>query len=603
MTPLEKKEQLIQMFGIYTKRLEKLYDKFYSSLASLGYTDEVLMSDALFNFDGMPEMTAEVNNIFEDFVQKQMLTYQAGITDGIGLAFLHDNTTLQGASVLSDVAVNQVRETAVQTFLRTRLHVPKGLNLSQLVWNYASQAKSEFEVAMSDVIADGLKTGTSAEELGRKVRSYLKNPDMMYRRYHEKVVMSDGTKKDVAIWRRRVIDEDGKVRFVKEPLEAVGRGHYRSARKNAYRLMRSEINMAYHNANHDRWLQEPFVIGQHIWPSDQHPEEDVCDLLKGDYPKDFLFIGWHPACMDTCTPITLKGDERKEYYRRLAAGEDMSNYVSPNAIKDVPQGYKDYVLEHADEIIRADRRGKLPWHFDANREYWEELVGNDTLPKLGMTGSKLGRNATNEAYKYYSEEENAKPVIVEGAQKDNLGQLGRTVGVEITPMSFIDADSGNSNLIKDKSNCQSAVVAHEARIRGLNVTAKEYNASEHNVFDELGNDTTIAWINPRNGRKPQFTLLKDKGNGLQSILDDNTTAVGRYHIGANYEIMAGEEKIQRGHIITAQRFNDGRILYYDPQVNSFVNVQEFLEQATSVEVLKVDKLLFNVDIVSQVLTH
>ena len=78
----------------------------------------------------------------------------------------------------------------------------------------------------------------------------------MYRRYHEKVVLSDGTKKDVAVWRRRVIDEDGKVRFVKEPLEKVGMGHYRSARKNALRLMRTEINASYHNANYERWHQD-----------------------------------------------------------------------------------------------------------------------------------------------------------------------------------------------------------------------------------------------------------------------------------------------------------------------------------------------------------
>ena len=44
--------------------------------------------------------------------------------------------------------------------------------------------------------------------------------------------MSDGTKKDVVEWRRRVIDKEGKVHFVKEDLAKVGTGVYRSARQN-----------------------------------------------------------------------------------------------------------------------------------------------------------------------------------------------------------------------------------------------------------------------------------------------------------------------------------------------------------------------------------
>lgn len=70
-------------------------------------------------------------------------------------------------------------------------------------------------------------------------------------------------------------------------------------------------------------------------------------------------------------PITLTGDERKEYYKRLLDSEDMGGYVSPNRIKDVPQGYKDYVAENYEKMLEADERGKLAWHFAANREWWE----------------------------------------------------------------------------------------------------------------------------------------------------------------------------------------------------------------------------------------
>ena len=302
-SPLERREQIIRLFGVYSKRLEKLYDKYIDRLVLLGYDLELLEQDALFNFANFPELQGELDAIFNEILTEQMLTFQAAITDGVALAFTHDAAMLGGESVLSQIAVRKVRDTVAKTFIRNRLFSPKGLNLSQLVWNYLSQAKTEFEAAMSNVISEGLEQGTSAEELGRKVRQELNAPDMMYRRYHETVVMSDGSKKDIAVWRKRVIDEDGKVRFVKAPLEKVGMGHYRSARKNALRLMRTEINMAYHVANHERWQQEPFVIGQRISLSPQHPEEDICDVLAGDYPKDFLFIGWHPQCYSADTKV------------------------------------------------------------------------------------------------------------------------------------------------------------------------------------------------------------------------------------------------------------------------------------------------------------
>lgn len=106
---------------------------------------------------------------------------------------------------------------------------------------------------MSQALEKDIKQGISAESLGRQIRQYLNNPDMMYRRYHLKKAMADGTKRDVVEWRRRVIDEQGKVRFVKEELAHVGTGVYRSARQNVLRLTITETNMAYNYANCERW--------------------------------------------------------------------------------------------------------------------------------------------------------------------------------------------------------------------------------------------------------------------------------------------------------------------------------------------------------------
>lgn len=372
LTSKQKKEQLNQLFVAYNRRLGMLYSGYVKKLLALGYSEDVLENDALFNFDNFPVLKARLNEIFNDYFQNSMLCYKSGITSGVSLAYSHDNDALGQFSVLTDKALETARKTAAATFIANRLNAKNGLNLAQSVWNYCQQTKAEFEMAMSNVIADGLEKGTSAEEVGRRIRQYLNNPDMMYRRYHTVKVLKNGQKKDVVTWRRKRII-NGRVRFVEEPLEHVGQGVYRSARKNALRVARTEINAAYHKARNGRWANEPFVIGQHIHISPQHdPDEDadICDELEGYYPKDFDWDGWHPQCMCTSDPVMISGEERKQFYKRMLNGENMSGYVSPNSIKDVPDQYKRYIEANGDKIVDAFKRGKLAWHLANNKSYW-----------------------------------------------------------------------------------------------------------------------------------------------------------------------------------------------------------------------------------------
>lgn len=386
LTSKQKKEQLNQLFAAYNRRLGMLYSGYVKKLLALGYSEDVLENDALFNFDNFPVLKARLNEIFNDYFQNSMLCYKSGITSGVSLAYSHDNDALGQFSVLTDKALETARKTAAATFIANRLNAKNGLNLAQSVWNYCQQTKAEFEMAMSNVIADGLEKGTSAEEVGRRIRQYLNNPDMMYRRYHTVKVLKNGQKKDIVTWRRKRII-NGRVRFVEEPLEHVGQGVYRSARKNALRVARTEINAAYHKARNGRWANEPFVIGQHIHISPQHdPDEDadICDELEGYFPKDFDWDGWHPQCMCTSDPVMISGEERKQFYKRMLNGEDMSGYVSPNSIKDVPNQYKRYIEANGDKIVDAFKRGKQAWHLANNKSYWLKYLSAAQRKQIGV---------------------------------------------------------------------------------------------------------------------------------------------------------------------------------------------------------------------------
>lgn len=383
LTSKQQKEQLNNLFAVYNKRLGRLYSDYVKKLTSLGYGEDVLEDDALFNFDNFPQLKARLNDIFNDYYQNSLLCYKSGITDGVALAYNHDEMVIGGYSVLTDKAIRVARDTAAATFISNRLKTKNGLNLSQIIWNYCQQTKSEFEMAMSNTIADGIKKGSSAEEVGKSIRKYLNDPDMMYRRYHTIKVQKNGKKKDVVTWRRRRII-DGKVRFVEEPLEEVGMGVYRSARKNALRVARTEINSAYHKARNERWQNEPFVVGQYIHVSPQHNIDDICNDLEGRYPKDYIWISWHPQCICTSDPITIQGEEKKAFYKRLMAGEDMSNYVSPFAVLTMPEKYNQYIRDNSEAIVKAGMRGKLAWHLQDNTKYWAHLLSPSDRKKLGL---------------------------------------------------------------------------------------------------------------------------------------------------------------------------------------------------------------------------
>ena len=206
----QQQEELTMLFGAYNKRLGKLYAKFIKELSALGVSvDEKLAENPLFMFDNFPELQYRLRDVFNQYVQENVLLAKQGIASGVALAFGQDAKNLHGYTILNDAAIERVRRMAINAFTARRLNGTQGLNLSQNIWNYAQQTKSEFEIAMSNVITDGLSKGTSAAELSQRVRDQLVNPDMMYRRYHHTVITAGGKKKDVAVWHKRVIDENG----------------------------------------------------------------------------------------------------------------------------------------------------------------------------------------------------------------------------------------------------------------------------------------------------------------------------------------------------------------------------------------------------------
>jgi len=185
---------------------------------------------------------------------------------------------------------------ALEAFL-ARKSGPNGLDLSQRVWNYHNQFHFEIE----NNLAMGIKEGRPAAQMASDQKQYLAEPDSLF---------------------RRIRDFEGNLVLSKVAMEYnSGQGVYRSSYKNALRLERTETNMAYRSADNDRYARSKLILGYEVKLSDRHPTFDICDHLKGKYPKDFKFIGWHPQCLCYTVSILPSTAEYDKFEDALLSGK------------------------------------------------------------------------------------------------------------------------------------------------------------------------------------------------------------------------------------------------------------------------------------------
>lgn len=372
----DRNKAYLNIISAYDSSIRKLYDNMIDELSKLAKSSYEFDADGKgvqFRFSDHKATQKAAERIIKKYTDLITTKINAGIKQAVNAAYAAEIARLNALNVKSDKLITEHRENAVAAFNEYRTQNSDGLSLSDRVWNYTSQTKSEFEMAMSQKIEDGLKRGASAEELGRGIKSMLKNPDAVYRRYHLKITSPDGTKRDKVEWRRRTVDADGKIHYTSTDIEKTGRGVYRSARQNALRLAATEINMAYRYADCQRWQNSPYVLGFEIRLSNNHPEDDMCDELKGRYPKDFIWTGWHPRCRCYAVAITVPYNEMRLMSKLPKA--QYRNYKPHGLITDMPENFIKWMGENKERALAAIERGKPPYFIRDNAKYVNKPLG------------------------------------------------------------------------------------------------------------------------------------------------------------------------------------------------------------------------------------
>lgn len=207
-----------------------------------------------------------------------------------------------------------------------------GLKLSERVWKSVDRFRDEMEAHL----AVGITNGDSAAVISRRIREYLNEPEKLFRRVRDKkgnLVLSKNAK-------------------VFHP----GPGAYRSSYKNARRLAVTETNIAYRKADIERWKNNPTIVGFEVHLSGRHIVTDICNDLKGRYPKGFIYTGWHPHCLCYSTPIMLNDKEFDDYTTALLNGEEYDFSKSTNSIKKPNSGFNEWKVSNIEKLGKMEKK-------------------------------------------------------------------------------------------------------------------------------------------------------------------------------------------------------------------------------------------------------
>ena len=328
----------------YARQIERLYNTACDEFARIGAGMEE--TEAVFSFDKLPKTKKQAQGILTRLVSKMQAVITTG-TKAEWLAACKKNDAFIAAILrtakLTKEEVEQYQSRNLEALRAFQRRKVEGLGLSERVWRYAGELKDAMELGIDVALGEG----KSAQELSRDLRSYLK----------ESRDLRSYLKEPHRLY-RRVRDKGGNLRLSKAArLYHPGQGVYRSSAKNAQRLARTEVNMAYRESEFLRWQKLDFVVGFRVMLSNNHtttnskgekiPLVDICDELWGDYPKTFKFTGWHPQCRCFVVPIMSDYDEyNQDRANRLKAIVRKAKYESlpsRRTITDVPAKFREYI--------------------------------------------------------------------------------------------------------------------------------------------------------------------------------------------------------------------------------------------------------------------
>ena len=543
-----------------SKRLRKvqaLLDEAARKGAAIGARTGYKDIEKDFRFDDFPQARREIDTLLRELSAALTINVEEADSEAWGMANAKNDAMVD--AMIASTGVDMAKKTTQPWYNKNaralgafQKRVAGGMNLSTDVWNLG-QFKGELELALEM----GLGRGKSAAELSRDVRSFLKYPDKLF---------------------RRVKDEKGVLRLSKAAREFhPGQGVYRSSYKNALRVTATETNMAYRTADSKRWQQIPFVLGIKIQVSKtNHPVTDICDELAGDYPKDFVFTGWHPFCKCFATSILPAPEKFLEYQQAILDGKDVSDWQWEGEVKDVPGEFNTWVDNNRE---RAKGWSNMPYFVRDNPQYVKGFEVN-TYSKAERKFTRARR--TNEAMKesldkylqkLYPEMPNTEKAAIYHYTQGNTSAY-RQLNKQLRDGKLSEFNEAFSELLSNalqklppmEATVYRTIRLNKTRLRAFTEMATSGAETTFAGFTSttLDKETAIQFAINHTGRKNNETdvLLVIKGKTGRSVEDFSQFGV-RYNKPNQREVL-----FDKGMRVRFEKMseNDGRTVFFVTEI-------------------------------------
>lgn len=502
----------------YVKMVDILYKGAISDISQLAAKVGAIPATDQFSFSKNPAISQQVDGVIQMLASRIQAVIETGDREQWDAACAKSNAFLSAimrTSAIPKPLLQSYQDRNLEALAAFQERKINGLGLSERVWNYVSLLKQEIETVADtsqaymhngintpdamEKVERALGSGLSADDLSREVRSCLKEPNKLF---------------------RRVRDKYGNLHLSKNAkLYHPGQGVYRSSYKNAMRMTRSEINMSYRQSDYLRWQQLDFVVGMRISLSGNHtclgtdgkphPYTDICDILAGDYPKDFKFTGWHPQCRCIATPIMKPYDEWNEdrkhidekAYRQLPAS---------NEVTDVPQTFKDYIRENQKRIAGWS---STPYYIKDNPHHVDKAINPG---KYKVQGTSPLKKDVEEYIKAYN-----NPAVTKDELKDLKKKALHAIDQDEIDVQFQDISSKVEYTKEQKKAIRKYASGSYDLNTALDNGDLDFGMEEHikvldSAFFPIEKDTVVykGWL------KGEFTETK----GYQSTSTNVLTA-------------------------------------------------------------------------------
>jgi len=319
----ETRQEIAQVEQTTAKQIDNLFNKMCIEVFSLSLVKVYISSGQALPISDtkhLAGLSGALDKVIEKTLQAIYAPLRAQVVkswqlgEKLGYASLKDKVPGNVLQSLYERGVFAHRAKAAAAFVD---RTTRGLALSGRVWSLEPSLKLQIETTLQLAIQEG----RSAIDVAGDLRVFLRDPDKLF---------------------RRVRDSAGNLQLSKAARNYhPGMGVYRSSIKNAHRLARNEINQAYRRADWEQMQDIPFVTGQHIKTSKNHPVVDICDALAGIYPKSFVWSGWHPQCRCHMIKVLVSMDQ----FEKMQAGR-----FTPVQRTDYPEDFTRWIQKNRDRI-------------------------------------------------------------------------------------------------------------------------------------------------------------------------------------------------------------------------------------------------------------